>query len=418
MQRPSILFINRVYPPGKGATGRLLRDLAKTFAKEGWRVTVVTTGEKSITQRDGAVRIIRTGIAEKPRSIFSYLWALIKLTQCAMGQDHHHIVVSMTDPPLSVIAGHWVARKHRARHIHWCHDIYPDLLPALGTHIPSFINQILKRQVIEALKSCDRIIVAGRCMAKTLSAEEINPSSMTFIPNWANFELFENIKNVTPSAQSKGGIAHSHIKSNEVTIRPHEEQLKTQRPFRILYAGTLGRAHPIDTILQTAQKAQEEKLPLELVFVGEGDRYDELARRRNLMGLHNIRLLPFQPVSRLRQIMESGDMHLISMDDKAAGLLVPSKVYSALAVARPVIFIGPKASEVAKIIDDFSAGFHCGHGQSDELYKAIKSYIHDAGRWHQSQEGAAKASKVFKPQESIDAWMQRAWRVVEGDIKA
>ncbi len=29
MSKPSVLFINRVYPPYRGATGRVLRDLAR-----------------------------------------------------------------------------------------------------------------------------------------------------------------------------------------------------------------------------------------------------------------------------------------------------------------------------------------------------------------------------------------------------
>jgi NAD(P)-dependent dehydrogenase (short-subunit alcohol dehydrogenase family) len=47
MRSPSVLFMNRVYPPATGATGRVLRDLARAFAKAGWQVTVITCGPKS-----------------------------------------------------------------------------------------------------------------------------------------------------------------------------------------------------------------------------------------------------------------------------------------------------------------------------------------------------------------------------------
>ena len=43
--KPSVLLINRVYPPAKGATGRVLRDLAQEMARAGWTVSVLTTGE-------------------------------------------------------------------------------------------------------------------------------------------------------------------------------------------------------------------------------------------------------------------------------------------------------------------------------------------------------------------------------------
>jgi hypothetical protein len=44
VHQPSILFINRVFPPDRGATGRCLADLASRFAARGWRVTVLASG--------------------------------------------------------------------------------------------------------------------------------------------------------------------------------------------------------------------------------------------------------------------------------------------------------------------------------------------------------------------------------------
>ena len=64
MRRPTILFMNRVYPPVRGATGRVLRDLAKSFAREGWHVTIITTGPKASKERDGGIRIIRVKALE------------------------------------------------------------------------------------------------------------------------------------------------------------------------------------------------------------------------------------------------------------------------------------------------------------------------------------------------------------------
>ena len=57
MQKPTVLFINRTYPPGKGATGRVLRDLAQAFARDGWAVTVLTTGIETEVIMDGTVKV-------------------------------------------------------------------------------------------------------------------------------------------------------------------------------------------------------------------------------------------------------------------------------------------------------------------------------------------------------------------------
>ena len=60
---PSILFINRVYPPAKGATGDMLQGMAEALAARGWEVAVLTTaepGEPKTSTRRG-VRILRAG---------------------------------------------------------------------------------------------------------------------------------------------------------------------------------------------------------------------------------------------------------------------------------------------------------------------------------------------------------------------
>ena len=66
MKKPSILFLNRVYPPADGATGQLLAELAPELVRRGHRVTVVTSqpGDGSVSSEtvDG-VRVERvTGL--------------------------------------------------------------------------------------------------------------------------------------------------------------------------------------------------------------------------------------------------------------------------------------------------------------------------------------------------------------------
>jgi len=64
MQKPSVLFINRIYPQarsdkGRAASGRLLKDLAREFARQGWSVRVLTTGERGGKEMDGPIAIRR-----------------------------------------------------------------------------------------------------------------------------------------------------------------------------------------------------------------------------------------------------------------------------------------------------------------------------------------------------------------------
>jgi glycosyltransferase involved in cell wall biosynthesis len=331
MQRPSITFVNRVYPPARGATGRVLRDLAKAFAREGWQVTIIATSKKNGKERDGAVRVLRVKGPENPRGIFAYMLIWWRLFLTALRQPAPHILVTMTDPPLLVAMGSVLSIFKRFKHIHWCHDLYPDILSVLNPHIPSFIIQAGKKISRRSMSKADKVIVIGRCMARRLAYDGLDPSHLAMIPNWPDFELSQDVRS---DHVEKRDISHAHV------AKPYD----------------LGMVHPIGTILDAAEILQDECPDVELVFVGDGLGFDRLASARTLRGLDNVKLLPYQPVNRLKEMLESGDVHLISMKDEAGGLLVPCKFYSALAVQRPCIFVGPAvcAALIADIIKDIT----------------------------------------------------------------
>ena len=192
-------------------------------------------------------------------------------------------------------------------------------------------------------------------MAKLLTKKDINPSQIAVVPNWPDIEL----------ASPEGREGFNHVSENDLSVddtqpesdhRPQGEQLHDAPKFRILYAGHLGRAHPTKTILEAAQAIKDDMPDIEFVFVGDGPEFDKISDFRKKHHLNNIRLMPYQPLNRLRFVMESGDVHLISMRGNAAGMLVPSKIYSALSAGRPALFLGPSKCEVAKVIYDFKAG--------------------------------------------------------------
>ena len=408
MRRPSVLFINRVYPPQRGATGRVLRDLARSMAREGWQVTVITTGPKALNELDGAVRVMRVKGKEKPKGALGYGWIWFKLLFAALKLPKTHLVVTMTDPPLLAIVGYILKNLKKSRHMHWCQDLYPDVLPALGVRMPEFVMKFLRARGRNAMRAADKVIVIGRCMAKHLSVDGFDPKQITIIPNWPDEEL------VVPPEDSE---VYNRNVDLEDGYRPHEEQHKHGPRFRVLYAGNIGRAHPIDTILQAAEILNDSHQDIEFVFVGDGPRHEVVNRQRARRNLENVRLLPYQPASRLQELMASGDVHLVSMDEQAAGLIVPSKLYAALAVHRPCVLVGPGVSETAQVIESFKAGSVVAQGDVKTLVQEIRLLRENSDKWFAAHEGAKAASEVFVPHESINAWIERAWSLVDQDVE-
>lgn len=424
--KPSVLFINRVFPPDHGASGRMVRDLSLAFAKDGWHVNVIcASNTKGIERHKNVdIRVHKVKAPLKSKTIFRYIKIWRRIYRAGMKLPAHDLVISMTDPPMMVVGAARIARKKNSAHMHWCQDLYPELAPVLGVKIPSLMVKFLKRLSGKAMKSCDRIVVIGRDMARYLIALGIDGQKISFIPNWPNIEL------VRPPGSyhgEKGGQESSDTTRQNTTLyEPEIRPLKNgQEPiinlfkdknnprFRILYAGSIGRAHPIDPIIDAATILNETNPEIEFVFVGDGAGFEEIAKKRAYRDLQNIRLIPSQPANRLRELMESGDVHIISMIEECAGLLVPSKLYSALAVARPTIFIGPENSEVAKVLRDFKAGTVIPQDDTTRLVEAIKNYRYDSDAWFNAQNGAAEAGQIFVPRESMIAWLKRARAILK-----
>lgn len=405
----SVLFINRVYPPETGATGRVLSDVAKSMALEGWKVTIIScmheTGSNSKKKRIGNIntvaglKIIKVNTPFK-RSVFASLVMLFKLFFTALKCERHDLVVSLTDPPLSVVIGYLLSKIKKSSHIHWCHDLYPDLLPVLGYKVNKITMDMLSVISVHALKNTDRIIVVGRCMAKRMASKGISPGKITFIPNWADPVLDKYLSEKLRIKKSRINNPHAKILQN------------TEPKFRVLYSGNMGRGHPFKIIFEAAEILSEKYPEIEFIIAGNDKMYDRLVSERTKRQLQNIKFLPYQPAEHYKTLLESGDVHLTLLEERATGLMVPCKAYSAFTVGRPCVFVGSEHSEIAKVIKSFNAGAVIPQNSPAMLAECIRHYRENKDLWVQSRNGSIKAGQIFTGKDSIEAWIKRAEQVI------
>ncbi len=398
--------MNRVYPPVRGATGRLLQDVAKAFVREGWHVTILSSGPVAGETREVGIRIIRVKGAEKPASGLGYVWVWIKMYFVALFSERRHVLLTMSDPPLLVYLGSLVAKFKKCRHVNWCHDIYPEVMPALGMKPPRLVMNFLMHLRRGAMKACDHVIVCGRCMKAYLVQDGLDAKKVSVVANWPEKELVQ--------LDDASMVSDKPAISN---VKPFAKQKKLKQRFRVLYAGNIGLVHPTGVILNAAERLQNDNHDIEFVFVGDGPRFDEIAQERSRRGLDNIRFLPYQPAARLWEVLEGGDMHLITMKGEAAGFVVPSKLYAALAVGRPCIFIGPQECEAARVISEFKAGVVIPQGDVEHLIASIILFRKNGDAWFEAHKGAIRAREVFTPEGSLDKLVCTVWDIVKQDVE-
>lgn len=353
----SVLFLNRVYPPAPGATGEMLRDLAVRLSGRGHEITVLTTSfEKAPCDGvfDG-VRVVRIPAAFSKagflRRALSYLLMIPRFLTRALWLPRHDFVVTKTDPPMLVVLGPMLATFKGCRVVHWAQDLYPEVAEELGV-LPKGnpVTRLLKTVSTFALRRCDAVVSIGRCMTRRLRDRGVAFSRIHEIPNWA------------PRLESpdRSGFRARHGLEGD---------------FVVQYSGNLGLAHEFDTLLETAFRLREQ--PVVFLVVGSGPRLAELIEASRLRGLANIRFLPSQPSEGLADSLAAADAHWVSLRSALCGLVVPSKVYGALASGRPVVFAGPASSEAARLIKEHGAGVVVEPGRAADLAGAILDWLAD-----------------------------------------
>jgi colanic acid biosynthesis glycosyl transferase WcaI len=149
----------------------------------------------------------------------------------------------------------------------------------------------------------------------------------TVIPNWAPLE---EIRPVT--------------RQNDWS---HEHGLDDTRT--LLYSGTLGLKHNPALLVGLARQLIDAGRPVRLVVVNQGPAVlvlREEAQRHDVPLL----LLPFQPYERLSEVLGSGDVLVVLLEQDAGAFSVPSKTLSYLCAGRPILGLMPAENLAATLV--------------------------------------------------------------------
>jgi len=122
-----------------------------------------------------------------------------------------------------------------------------------------------------------------------------------------------------------------------------------------MYSGNLGRVHDLEPILEIADALRNET-DIIFLFVGDGAQKARLQAIASSRGLKNVVFKSAQPRHRLGPTLTLANLHLVTMREGCEQLVFPSKLYGIAAVGRPVIFIGPRNCELARIIEGQGLG--------------------------------------------------------------
>ena len=400
-QTPSILFINQHYWPDLAATAQMLTDLAEYLVNEGFDVHVLCSrGHYLSGEMEVPAEEIRHGVKihRVAATAFGRGTTLGRLTDYAsffsgaighvLNGRRYDLLVTLTTPPLLPVVGFLAKKVRGQRYGIWSMDLHPDAEVAAGMFDKSGLPARALHVVNNAgYRGADFVVDLGRYMKQRIRRKDVPNDRLHTIPVWGTREEIEPV----PHEEN-----------------PLREELGLDDKFVVMYSGNAGLAHRFDEMLDVAKRMQDRP-DIEFLFVGEGPRKEEILSYIAQHELTNFRYLPYFPRKQLHYSLSVADVHLMSLRREMAGIAVPGKLYGIMAAGRPVVMVGPEASESAETIRKYEAGHvvdpSAGESAADELESVLLDlYVNENRRRRQGQNGREGFLEAFEREVCCRSW--------------
>jgi glycosyltransferase involved in cell wall biosynthesis len=235
-------------------------------------------------------------------------------------------------------------------------DLHPDASLALG-------RMSRRHPVVAGLawlsdmvyRHADKVVVLGPYMADRIAAKRVRDERIVTIPVWSRRD------EIYPLPRSG---------------HPLREALGLADKFVAMYSGNLGLAHSFDEIVAAARQLRDSS-QIVFLIVGDGPRLAEVRSAQQAGNLTNIRFLDSFPRNQLHLSLTVADVHLISLRAETSGIVVPGKLYGAMASGRPMVFIGPDHCESADTVRQAECGLTLRLGDTAGLVEALTRLASD-----------------------------------------
>jgi colanic acid biosynthesis glycosyl transferase WcaI len=366
----NLVVLSPHFAPDVAPTGDVVTRVVEELARRNHRIEVVTSLPWYQHHR------IETGYEGRLFRFEDTPWGRITRIHPFPGKDKRHIVrraaafagftalatllgrrgddvdgVLAVSPPLTLgLAGWRVARARKAVFVFNVQDVYPDVAVELGMLENRPV--IAAASLLERLcyEKADAITVLSDDLKDNIGSRVADPSKVRVIPNFVD----------------TGWIVPAEREND------YRREFGLSGKFVVMYAGNVGLSQSLDMVMQAASALSYEK---DLVFVinGAGARRTELKRMAS--GLPNVLFVDMQPQQRLPEVIAAADVHLVPLKRGLARSSVPSKTYSILAGARPLIAAVDENSEIAHLVERAGAGVAIPPEDPEALTKTVRKML-------------------------------------------
>ena len=340
-----VLYVSQYYPPEACAPATRVDCFTREWVRNGAEVRVLTGfpnhpegivhAEYKQAWRHGFVREEREGVKVyrtwlypsanrrlwgRGANFASFAASAALAGPCVAPRDG---VVIATSPQILVGVSGWVTGT--LRFLPWVfevRDLWPESLVGVGqANANSLLYRNVGRIAHFLYRHSTHLVVDGEWKRRHLIHQGIEERRISVIRNGIEEDFCWH----PDSAEAR--LARLQVR----------QELGLRDEFVLLYAGTLGMAHGLETVLQAAERLRDRR-DIVFLLMGAGAERGQLYKLAEGLRLPNARLLEKQPRERISAFLAAADACLVPLrNQEVFKSAIPSKMFEAMAAGKPVI---------------------------------------------------------------------------------
>lgn len=341
-----VLIHSIAFNPDGVSTGYLYSDIASALKTAGHEVVVLTTtphfNRVEEQLKEQPLKWMVPGFLKKSvyKGIKVYHVPQKKFKSTVLrliGFVYWHIVSFFTaltimnvdvilspSPPLTIgLINLWLGKLKGAKVIYNVQEVYPDILGKDS----GLVFNVLSKMERHVYNNSAAITTIDDIFYNTIVSRFKDPSKLHIIPNFVDTEIYR------PTSDT------SHLDKNLFVDNDH---------LKLLYAGNIGMAQEWETLIEVARRTKGR--PIDYYVIGEGVMRGYVEEKINEHDLDNVHLLPYQPRALMPEIIAFSDIQYIFMEPKIAAQGFPSKVYTIMASAKPLLVCSPENTPIVNFL--------------------------------------------------------------------
>lgn len=366
-----ILLLNQsfVSPDEPGHTRHF--EMAKFLRACGHELVIVgsdsnyQTGQRTV-QRKGlyveqsieGVRILRAYSAETlHRSYFWRAFSFVTFMFSSVWAGLHvrdaDLIMGTTPPIFQAVSAWLVALVRRRPFLLEVRDLWPEFAISMGVLRNPAVIWLARRLERFLYGRATHILVNSPAYKEHLVGSGVPADKVSFIPYGTDITMFN--PDVDGSA-----------------IRG---QVGVTDEFLVLYAGAMGQAHDLYTVLRAAARLKDED-HIRFVLFGDGKERHKLEAEVERLGLGNVRFAGVRPKREMPAVIAAADACVAILQDVPMfRTTYPNKVFDYMSAGRPTVLVIDGV--IREVIEASGGGVFVQPGDDAALARTILELSRD-----------------------------------------